>query len=203
MALAALPFVLAAAAAGALATAIYAYSQSPAVKQANANLAKAIGDGINAASEAAGEGIKKAKEAIKGVAQEFSQSQSCSTNACGGDGDNGDDKDKQKDSGKNRRERPDGKFSSEKELQRHFDDHGNDFGAKNPAEYRAQADKFLNTERSPGTLEKIRGNGDIVRFNPKTDEFGVSRPDGTIRTYYKPNPQIHGKPTNLDYFNAQ
>lgn len=187
-----------------LAGLFYAYAQNPAVKQANADLARRIGDNLTAASESIEEGINKAKEAIKGIAKEFSQSQSCSTNACGGDGDggDGDDKDKQKDSSQ-RRERPDGKFSSEKELQRHFDKHGKDFGSKNPAEYRSQADKFLNTERSPGTLEKIRDNGEIVRFNPKTDEFGVTKPDGIIKTYFRPNPKIHGKPTNLDYFNAQ
>jgi hypothetical protein len=26
---------------------------------------------------------------------------------------------------------------------------------------------------------------------------------GTIKTYYKPDPAIHGYATNLDYFNAQ
>jgi filamentous hemagglutinin len=52
-------------------------------------------------------------------------------------------------------------------------------------------------------LEKTRPNGDVVRYNPATDEFGVVKPDGTIRTYYKPDPARHGRPTNLDYFNAQ
>ncbi len=43
----------------------------------------------------------------------------------------------------------------------------------------------------------------IVRFNPVTDEFGVLSSSGTIKTYYKPDPVIHGKVSNLDYFNAQ
>jgi len=82
----------------ALAGLFYAYSQQPAVKQANADLARRMGDNLTAASESVEEGINKgldkAKEAIKGIAKEFSQSQSCSTNACGGDDDPGDDKDK-------------------------------------------------------------------------------------------------------------
>jgi pyocin large subunit-like protein len=52
-------------------------------------------------------------------------------------------------------------------------------------------------------LEKTRTNGDIVRFNPVTNEFGVARADGVIRTYFKPDPAVHGFPTNLDYFKAQ
>jgi hypothetical protein len=52
-------------------------------------------------------------------------------------------------------------------------------------------------------LETIRPNGDVVRYDPTTDEFGVVNADGTIRTYYKPDPAVHGYPTNLDYFNAQ
>jgi filamentous hemagglutinin len=52
-------------------------------------------------------------------------------------------------------------------------------------------------------LEKVRANGDIVRYNPATEEFGIVKSDGTIRTYYKPDPANHGFPTNLDYFNAQ
>jgi len=42
-----------------------------------------------------------------------------------------------------------------------------------------------------------------VRYNPATEEFGVAQGNGTIRTYFKPDPSIHGYATNLDYFNAQ
>jgi filamentous hemagglutinin len=96
-----------------------------------------------------------------------------------------------------------GRFASDGQLQDHFNRHGGDFGARTAAEYEAQANTFLNGPRGPGVLEKTRPNGDIVRYNPATDEFGVVKPDGTIRTYYKPDPARHGRPTNLDYFNAQ
>ncbi|HTC93412.1 MAG TPA: RHS repeat-associated core domain-containing protein [Terriglobales bacterium] len=97
-----------------------------------------------------------------------------------------------------------GHFANGALLESHFADHGTDFGAKTKAEYEQQASKFLNGPRGSGVLEKIRpSNGDIVRYNPATEEFGVARADGTIRTYFKPDPAVHGLPTNLDYFNAQ
>jgi hypothetical protein len=101
------------------------------------------------------------------------------------------------------RERPPGKFGDAAKLQDHNGRHGADFGAKSAAEYEQQADTFLNTRKASGVLEKVRPNGDIVRYNPATDEFGVVKPDGTVRTYYKPDPAVHGYPTNMDYFNAQ
>lgn len=48
-------------------------------------------------------------------------------------------------------------------------------------------------------LEKARPNGDIVLYNPGTDEFGVVSSRGDIRTYYKPDTAVHGKGSNLDY----
>jgi len=95
------------------------------------------------------------------------------------------------------------KFADDAKLQDHYVRHGNDFGAKNAKQYQYQADKFLTSPRGSNTLEKTRLNGDIVRYNTKTQEFGVISKNGNIRTYYKPNPSVHGKPTNLDYFNAQ
>ncbi|MBB4170808.1 hemagglutinin repeat-containing protein [Rhizobium sp. BK538] len=96
-----------------------------------------------------------------------------------------------------------GMFGSVAKLQDHYARHGNDFGAKSAAEYQAQAKGFLEGPPSPGILEKTRANGDIVRYNPATDEFGVVSIGGVIRTYYKPDPAVHGKGSNLDYFNAQ
>jgi hypothetical protein len=94
------------------------------------------------------------------------------------------------------------KFGSDAKLQDHFARHGGDFGAATATEYQGQADAFLTGPKPSGALEKIRPNGDIVRYNPVTDEFGVASPTA-IRTYYKPDPAVHGYPTNLDYFNAQ
>jgi pyocin large subunit-like protein len=97
-----------------------------------------------------------------------------------------------------------GHFATQALRDSHFKDHGSDFGAKTPAEYEQQANSFLNGPKGQGVLEKVRlGSGDTVRYNPATEEFGVVRADGTIRTYFRPDPAVHHFATNLDYFNAQ
>jgi len=94
-------------------------------------------------------------------------------------------------------------FADEAKLQDHFQRHGSDFGAKTSVVYQQKADKFLTGSKPIGVLEKKRANGDKVRYNPFTDEFGVVSKNGVIRTYCKPDPNVHGYATNLDYFNAQ
>ena len=85
---------------------------------------------------------------------------------------------------------------------RHFADHGAEFGARDPLDYVRQAQDFL--RNPPGSaLSRVRPNGDVVRFDPTTDTFGVMDANGAPRTMFKPDPAVHGYPTNLDYFNAQ
>jgi len=96
-----------------------------------------------------------------------------------------------------------GQFADPAKLVDHYMRHGADFGATSAAQYEAMADTFLNGPRGAGVLQRTRRNGDIVRYDPATQAFGVVKPDGTIRTYYKPDPAVHGYPTNLDYFHAQ
>ncbi|MBK9493743.1 MAG: hypothetical protein IPO08_04200 [Xanthomonadales bacterium] len=85
---------------------------------------------------------------------------------------------------------------------RHFKDHGADFGARNAVEYVRMAQDFLHNPPS-GVLSKTRVNGDVVRFDPVTNAFGVMDKTGAPRTFYVPDPGKHGYPTNLDYFNVQ
>jgi len=96
-----------------------------------------------------------------------------------------------------------GSFPDPVKLLDHYNRHGADFGAPSPAQYERMADAFLNGPVGTGVLQKVRGNGDIVRYDPATQAFGVVKPGGAIRTYFKPNPAVHGYATNLDYFNAQ
>jgi len=65
------------------------------------------------------------------------------------------------------------------------------------------AGNFLSDPLGKGVLQKTRPNGDLIRFNTSTDAFGVLSSKGEVRTFYKPNPAVHGKASNLDYFNAQ
>jgi RHS repeat-associated protein len=85
----------------------------------------------------------------------------------------------------------------------HYVDHGGDFPeVGNALEYVADAQNFLRTP-PPGTLTIVRTNGDIVRYDPATNIFGVMDSTGAPRTFFKPDPAKHGYPTNMDYFNAQ
>jgi len=75
------------------------------------------------------------------------------------------------------------------------------------------ADRFLGRSLKAGVLECRRRGGDIIRFNPATDEYGVLSKDRVIRTCFKPVPRAtlagtiarkgHGHATNMAYFQAE
>jgi len=94
-------------------------------------------------------------------------------------------------------------FASGKDLTSHFLKHGSEFGFTTEAQYLNGAQNFVATKGDKGVLVKVRANGDTVIYNPTTNEFAVTRSNGTIKTYFKPDPAVHKKPTNLDYFNSQ
>jgi hypothetical protein len=83
----------------------------------------------------------------------------------------------------------------------HFKSHGEEFDdIGNASEYAAKAQDFLTTP--PGGT-KVRPNGDVVRYHPGSNTFGVANSNGVPRTLFRPNTAEHGLPTNLDYFYAQ
>jgi hypothetical protein len=85
----------------------------------------------------------------------------------------------------------------------HFVKHGGEFDdVQNSLQYVRKARGWFDNPTST-TLSRTRSNGDVVRFDPETDYFGVMTKDGTPRTFFRPDPAQHGYPTNLDYFNAQ
>lgn len=94
-------------------------------------------------------------------------------------------------------------FADRGKLLDHYARHGGDFGAKDADEYEKLAGSFLSGPPERAVIEKTRKNGDKVRYNQLSQEFAIVRSDGTIRTYFKPDPAVHGFPSNLDYFNAQ
>lgn len=73
-------------------------------------------------------------------------------------------------------------FASAGKLTDHFVRHGADFGAKTAAAYQRQASRFLTGSPGKSVLQKTRANGDVVRYNPKTDQFGVIAKNGNLRT---------------------
>jgi hypothetical protein len=85
----------------------------------------------------------------------------------------------------------------------HWKKHFSEFPElKNANQYVDAAHNFVNSP-PPTALTKIRANGDLVVYDPVSDVFGVRCKSGAPRTMFKPDPAIHGYPTNLDYFYAQ
>ncbi|MBD2515560.1 hypothetical protein H6G93_11150 [Nostoc sp. FACHB-973] len=84
-------------------------------------------------------------------------------------------------------------------LNTHFAKHGAQFGAKTAQDYEQLAINFMKQQKS-SIQEYTRKNGDVVRFNKDTDEFGIMTKDGVLRTYFKPDPSEHKLDTNLDYY---
>jgi len=79
-------------------------------------------------------------------------------------------------------------------------------------EYEERADALFSIPKPDDVLECPQPDGDIIRFNKKTDEFGVIAADQIIRTYYIPMPchklapanrkpgSCHHEKTNFEYF---
>ncbi|MBN9491573.1 MAG: hypothetical protein J0H44_30415 [Alphaproteobacteria bacterium] len=88
-------------------------------------------------------------------------------------------------------------------LAKHFTDHGADFAATDEEDYARQAQAFRQRALQKGLPTKIDPNGISRIYDPITNIFGAYNANGTTRTFYKPDPALHGYPTNMDYWNAQ
>lgn len=90
-----------------------------------------------------------------------------------------------------------------KTLERHFADHGKDFGATSKVQYAHMATDFFHQSRTKGYLRKVAPNGIQRIYDPSTNTFGSYNPNGTTRTFFKPNPIKHGRLTNMDFWRDQ
>ena len=80
-------------------------------------------------------------------------------------------------------------------LADHFARHGADFHAKDADEYAGMAWQFGQQAKQGGLLVKLDEDGTRRVFDPKTGAFAAYNPDGTTKTYFKPN--------SRDYFARQ
>lgn len=80
-------------------------------------------------------------------------------------------------------------------LQDHFDRHGSDFRAKDPDDYARMAWEFLQRGKRGEVLVKIDDEGVMRLWDPKSRAFGSYNPNGTTKTYFRPN--------SRDYFERQ
>jgi len=76
------------------------------------------------------------------------------------------------------------KWGNPDTLQKHFNDHGADFGSANPNDYANQANNFYNN--SGNYQVKVDADGVIRVYDSATNSFGAYNADGTTRTFFKP-----------------
>jgi pyocin large subunit-like protein len=95
-------------------------------------------------------------------------------------------------------------FLDKKALATHHQRHRGEFGWISEEKYAYQADKFLGSPLNVKTqFEGKRSNGDIVRYDRVTDEFGILSSDRHVLTYFKPDVRTHGRASNLEYFQRE
>lgn len=97
---------------------------------------------------------------------------------------------------------PAGDEGGQGNAERHFKKHGAEFPFGSEEAYVRAALSFV-TSPPPGTLSVVQSDGDHVFYHPGENYFAVTRRDGKIRTFFRPDPKIHGYPDNMAYFHAQ
>jgi pyocin large subunit-like protein len=79
-------------------------------------------------------------------------------------------------------------FRTRDRLDDHFAKHGAEFGVATAAEYLVLAQALRDAPVGGDILEIVRGiDGVISRFDRRSGAFLAADPDGTIRTFFKPN----------------
>ncbi|HKV72982.1 MAG TPA: hypothetical protein VJN95_00565 [Gemmatimonadales bacterium] len=78
-------------------------------------------------------------------------------------------------------------FSDRAHLEEHFRKHGAEFGATTPDEYLHLAQRLRDRPAGDDLLEATRSDGTICRYEAKSGGFIAFDPDGTIRTFFRPN----------------
>jgi RHS repeat-associated protein len=77
-------------------------------------------------------------------------------------------------------------MSAVKNAFKHWKAHGKEFPELfNSKQYAEAARKFLHNSPE-GTLIKVRPNGDVLKYHPETNTFGVMDANGAPRTMFKP-----------------
>lgn len=78
-------------------------------------------------------------------------------------------------------------FRTEALLDRHFAKHGAEFEGYGRADYLAAAQRLRDTVVGGDILEVKRPDGTSSRFDRGSGAFVAFDPDGTIRTFFRPN----------------
>lgn len=89
-------------------------------------------------------------------------------------------------------------FANQKLFEEHYQKHvvtQQEFGDITEEEYLKLANDLLNAT-GDNILTKTEDDGDMMFYDVDTNEFAVMRPDGVIRTFFKPS-------AGIDYWNRQ
>ena len=79
-------------------------------------------------------------------------------------------------------------FRSTARLVEHYEKHGREFGTVSQAQYLQLAQQLRDAPVGGDVLEVVRqADGVISRFDKASGAFLAADPDGTIRTFFKPN----------------
>lgn len=87
-------------------------------------------------------------------------------------------------------------------LTRHYKDHGKEFGPITKEAYlRKACELFSSTPDGIDIFMQVRPrDGSLIFYKKSSNEFGVVTPAGIIKTFFRPDPKVHGKETNFDYY---
>jgi len=95
-------------------------------------------------------------------------------------------------------------WGTPRKLLSHAKRHGPDFDVSSAHDYAAAASAFLQRGLIEGLPTKISPRDGVIRiYDRVTNTFGSYNPDGTTRTFYKPDPARHGLPDNEAYWRRQ
>jgi pyocin large subunit-like protein len=78
-------------------------------------------------------------------------------------------------------------FVNERRLDEHYDKHGGEFGRITKQDYLRQAQLLRDAQVGGPVLQTVRSDGVTTRFDRQTGAFVAFNPNGTIRTFFKPN----------------
>jgi hypothetical protein len=78
-------------------------------------------------------------------------------------------------------------FADGRRLEEHYEKHGAEFGHVTKQDYLRQAQLLRDAPVGGPVLETIRADRVTTRYDRETGAFIAFNPDGTIRTFFKPN----------------
>jgi pyocin large subunit-like protein len=78
-------------------------------------------------------------------------------------------------------------FVNAQRLDEHYEKHGSEFGRISRQDYLRQAQLLRDASVGGPVLETVRADRVATRYDRQTGAFIAFNPDGTIRTFFKPN----------------